>query len=75
MWTSNIDTAERTIKACESFHATFGKNFYVHSSDIYLFVHKIKELQEEIFISMRSNDSRTDFRSSFIQNQANLQLN
>ena len=75
MWASQNEINESTTNACESFHSHFGKNFYNHSPHIFIFLNEIKELQEEVFILMRSNEPRNDYSAAMIQKQASFQLN
>ena len=74
MWASNISTVERTTNACESFYEKFGKNFYTHSPHIFIFVHELLELQEEVLIFIRSDEPKI-YSKAIIQKQASLELN
>jgi len=45
LWVSNTISSERTINACESFHALFSLNFYSSHPNIFVFLKAIIETQ------------------------------
>ena len=69
VWSECSASSFRTINACESFHAHFNALFYSAHPNIFVLVSALQKIQNEIYIKMRSINTRRRKTSATIKKE------
>jgi hypothetical protein len=58
IWASDTIFSQRTINACESFHAKFNKSFSFPHLNLFVFIDVLTQLQIGTYILIQNTDTR-----------------